>query len=137
MARPKGADKHLRRIKSITGQQSVRNINKALYVGADMIRVEARRLIADGAVQGKGHVASQPGQPPNWDQGDLANGIVTRPSGPLSAEAAATAPHSAPLQFGTSKMAPRPFMDVAADNKRQEIVEKVGGAVSDVIRRTR
>lgn len=135
--RPKGVDKHLGRIRAITSEAAVRNIGKAVYWGADQIRVEARRLVNDGAIQGKGHIPSKPGEPPNSDTLALVNGMLARTTGPLSAEYASTAPHSAPLQWGSSKMAPRPYADVAANNKRKEIVDRVGGVISDSIRKAR
>jgi HK97 gp10 family phage protein len=111
-------------------------VGREIYAAADMIRVEARRLIAEGAIQGRGHVASLPGQPPNWDTGMLANGIVTNKTGPMSAQVLSTAPHSLPLEFGTSKMAERPFMRPATARIRPKVDERVQAAVNRVLRKT-
>lgn len=131
-----GVNKHNTRLKRMYSAESQNKIGRIVYAAADKVRVEARRLIADGAVQGKGHVASAPGQPPNWDTGELANGIETI-KGPkaMQASTSSTAPHSDPLENGTSKMAARPFMTPAAQNTREEVVNDVANGVNDLIRK--
>lgn len=130
-----GVSKHSVRMKRLMSSAASKRIGKAVYAGADKVRVEARRLIADGAVQGKGHVASLPGEPPNWDTGELANNITTRKVGPMQAHTASEAAHSDPLENGSSTMAARPFMSPSANNKRREITEDVTDVVNDIIRR--
>lgn len=127
--------KHDTRLKRLLSKGAEARIGKAVYVGADKVRVEARRLIADGAVQGKGHVASAPGEAPNWDTGELANNITTRKVGPMQAHTASEAAHSDPLENGTSRMAARPFMSPSTTNKRAEVIEDVTDVVNDIIRR--
>jgi HK97 gp10 family phage protein len=127
--------KHDTRLSRLLSKEAQSRIGKAVYAGADKVRVEARRLIADGAIQGAGHQPSAPGEPPNWEFGDLANGITTRKVGPMQAHTASEAPHSDPLENGTSKMAARPFMSPATGNMRSEVVEDVTNVVNDVIRR--
>lgn len=137
MTRVKGASEHLSRIRGITDPRTGRNIGKAVYWGADQIRVEARRLVTEGSVSGKNHVPSLPGEPPKSDTLTLANGMIARQTGPISAQYASTAPYSAYLQWGTSKMAARPYADVAARNKQKAIAQKIGVVVSDAVRRKR
>jgi HK97 gp10 family phage protein len=83
-------------------------------------------------------VPSLPGQPPNQDTGVLGNNIETdlrfEASGPI-AEISSNAPYSAPLEFGTSKMAARPFMAPARDAKRGEVQRLVTAAVERLSRR--
>lgn len=55
------------------------------------------------------HTASQPGYPPNVDTGILRNSIQAVPTGGFSAAVVARAPYAVHLEFGTSKMAARPF----------------------------
>jgi hypothetical protein len=45
----------------------------------------------------------------------------------------ANAPYSVPLEFGTSKMAARPYMGPATANKRKEAVDLIRAAVSKVV----
>jgi len=130
-----GVNKHNVRLKRLTSAAATTRIGKVVYVAADKVRVEARRLIADGAIQGKGHQPSAPGEAPNWEFGDLANGITTRKVGPMQAHTASEAAHSDPLENGTSKMAARPFMRPSTQNKRSEVHEDVANVVNDIIRR--
>lgn len=130
-----GVSKHNTRLKRILSPAATNRIGKVVYVGADKVRVEARRRIADGAIQGKGHVASLPGEAPNWDTGQLANNITTRKAGPMKAETVSDAPHSIPLERGTSKMAARPFLRPSTQAKRSEVVEDVTNVVNEIIRR--
>lgn len=130
-----GVKAHNERLSRMISKGTEARLGKVVYRGADKVRVEARRLIADGAVQGKGHVASAPGEAPNWDTGELANGITTRKVGAMQAHTASTAAHSDPLENGTSVMAERPFMRPAAANKRSEVTEDVLNEVNRVVRR--
>ena len=117
----KGAKKHSDRLKKLSGAQVIKLAGAIVFEGADTIRAEAFRSISAGSVSGAGHVASLPGQPPNRDTGDLQAGIKVVRTGSVSAEVRATAAHSAPLEFGTSTMAARPFMRPARDKKVKEI----------------
>lgn len=130
-----GVKAHTERLARMISPATTARIGKVVYVAADKVRVEARRLIADGAIQGKGHVASLPGEAPNWDTGELANGITTRKVGVMQAHTASTSAHSDPLENGTSVMAERPFMRPAAANKRREVTEDVLAEVNRVVRR--
>lgn len=131
-----GVNKHNTRLKRMYSAASQEKIGRIVYAAADKVRVEARRLIADGAIQGKNHVPSLPGEPPNWDTGELANGIeTTRGPKKMQASTDSTAPHSDPLESGTSKMAARPFMRPAAQNVREEVVNDVANGVNELIRK--
>jgi HK97 gp10 family phage protein len=52
--------------------------------------------------------------------------------GPLKVEVSSNAPYAAALEFGTSKMLPRPYMQPATSRRRREVVELVRGAVTRV-----
>lgn len=132
----KGAEAHIRRLKKLQGREMVRLVGSALFVGGETIQTEAQRLISMGAVSGKGHVASAPGEPPNYDSGVLANNIETTHPEPLRVLVGSYAPYASPLQFGTSRMAARPYMDVARDNKRREVVALVQKAVKAAVKRS-
>ncbi|MBO9710570.1 MAG: hypothetical protein J7521_20405 [Caulobacter sp.] len=133
MARITGAKAHAARLKRIQGEEMVREVGKALYVAGNMIEVEAEISITTGSVSGKGHVPSKPGQPPNRDTGMLDGNIETVLVEPLKVEISSNAPYSAALEFGTSKMAARPFMRPAAQKKKAEAVELVRRAVKKVV----
>lgn len=88
----------------------VQAVTQALFVFGNRIQVAAQTSITDGAVSGKNHVPSLPGQPPNQDTGVLANNIETLLVGPLHVEVQSKAPYAVFQEFGTSKMAERPYM---------------------------
>lgn len=112
----------------------IRRVGGALFAGGQLIQVEAQVSITNGAVSGKGHVPSSPGEPPNQDTGVLANNIETVLVEPLKVEVSSNAPYAAALEYGTSKMAERPYMRPAVAKKRKEVTQLVRGAVAAVIR---
>lgn len=132
----RGSKAHLARLRKLT-RDTERFVGQALFAGGNRIQVEAQLSITQGAVSGKNHVPSKPGEPPNQDTGRLADNIETVQKGPLLVEVSSNAPYSAPLEFGTSKMAARPFMRPARDKKRREVVDLVQRAVSEAVRRSR
>jgi len=111
----------------------VKQIGAALFAAGSLIEVDAARSITEGAVSGKGHVRSQPGHAPSADTHLLDRSIETALIEPLRAEVSANAPYAVPLEFGTSKMAARPFMAPAAQRKRKEVVDLIQRAVSKVV----
>lgn len=113
----------------------VGEVGKALFVAGQEVQIEAQLSITRGAVSGKGHVPSKPGDPPMNDTGVLANGIETNMTGPLAVEVSSNAPYAAALEFGTSKMLPRPYMRPAARKKRQDIGKLVAAAVRRGLRK--
>jgi hypothetical protein len=117
----------------------VREVGKALFAGAEAIAVEAQISITRGSASGEKtkkhmHVPSRPGEPPNNFKGTLANNIEAALIEPLKAEVSSNATHSVPLEYGTSKMAARPFMRPARDAKRREVTALVKAAVNRALR---
>lgn len=127
MARRRNLDGLTRRVLTELGRE--------VYAIADVVRVEAQVSITRGAVSGKGHVASSPGEAPNNDTGDLAGGIKVEPLTPLSARVVSNALHSVPLEFGTSKMASRPFMAPAVEATRKQVRKMTAQAVNRAVRK--
>lgn len=133
----RGRQAHIARLKTLSGPIMERRVGQALFAGGDLIRTEAQISITAGAQSGSGHVASLPGQAPNNDIGTLANNIETVQREPLLVEVSSNAAYSAPLEFGTSRMAARPFMAPARDAKRLEVVALVERAVQSVVKGSR
>lgn len=128
-----GRKAHIARLKRLTGGSMEREVGQALFVGADRIRVAAQVSITEGAVSGSKHVASSPGQAPNQDSGVLGNNIeATQTADPLVVEVSSNAPYSAPLEFGSSRIQPRPFMAPARDKERSAVENLVVAAVKRV-----
>lgn len=140
MVKITGMKSHKARLKRIRGAAMVREVGKAVETAADELEGEAEHSIVAGSSSGKVkgskhlHVRSLPGQPPNEEDGDLRRGIEKKRTGRLSFEVSANAPHSVPLEFGTSKMAARPFMQPAAQKTRPKAQALVIEAVKRVAR---
>lgn len=111
-------------------QQAAPAAARALYAGGQLLESEAERSITAGAVSGANHVPSAPGQPPNEDTGTLRRNIETEIGGPNLVTVTSYAPYSAALEFGTSRLASRPFMRPAATKTRPEIERLVRRAIS-------
>jgi HK97 gp10 family phage protein len=115
----------------------VREVGKALFAAGEAIQTEAQISITAGAVSGKKHVPSAPGQPPNNDTGTLAGNIETNQVAPLVVEVSSNASYAAALEFGTSKMEARPYMGPARDAKRKEVTALVRKAVDRAVKRSK
>lgn len=111
----KGRMEFENRLRKLTGAAVVAAAGRVVAAGAEMIRAEAHRSISAGSVSGKGHVPSAPGEPPNRDTGVLQAHIVTTRPDALTAAVESRATYAAALEFGTSKMAARPYVRPARD----------------------
>lgn len=121
----KGADKHVRRLRKLAGPEVVKMAGAIVHEGADMIRAEAFRSISAGSVSGKGHFPSKPGEPPNRDTGVLQANLEAVKTGALKAEVRSEARYARALEFGTSKVAARPYMRPARDKMRAKIQRRL------------
>lgn len=133
MVKVTGAKAHAARLKKIRGAAMVNEVGKAVYAAADALAVDAALSITKGAVSGKGHVPSAPGEPPNADTHLLDRSIEATKTGRLTAETSANAPYAVDLEVGTSKMAARPFMKPAAERIRPKANNFVAAAVKRVV----
>jgi HK97 gp10 family phage protein len=132
MVKIRGKQEAVEQIRNLAGPEMVRQVGAALFAAGQEIQVEAQLSITNGAVSGKNHVPSRPGEPPKNDSGVLANNIETTQEGPLKVVVSSNAPYARHLEFGTSKMAERPYMRPAARKKRQEVVQLVRAAIRKV-----
>lgn len=119
MTNPKGLDALEKRLKNMRGSALRKRIGSVLHTAGEMVAVEAQLSITAGAVSGKHHVASSPGEPPNNDTGELAGKIIGGRAhdvpGGIGVRVTSNAPHAVHVEYGTSKMAARPYMRPAAD----------------------
>lgn len=132
MVKMTGQKAHKARLGRIRGPGMVREVGKAIYVAADLLSVDAAISITTGAVSGKNHVASSPGEPPNADTHVLDRSVHIEREGPLKALSVADAQYAADLENGTSKMEARPFMSPAAERTRPKAQRLVAAAVKRV-----
>ncbi len=137
-------------------------LDKALFISAKKVEEEAKRSIAEGNKSGKiythflltnkrtggifpsrlrdkPHRASAPGQAPAQDSGALSRSINTRVQ--KSAKEAlivagnSLAKYARFLEFGTSKMAARPFMVPALEKSKAFIRARLNEAVDIAIKK--
>lgn len=76
------------------------------------------------------HTASAPGEAPAIDYGELVNSIGHKMTGAMEGEVTVGAEYAEALEFGTSKMAPRPFALPAVEKARRPFAARVRRAVA-------
>lgn len=100
--------------------------------GAQLIRGEAVKSIQSGAKSGivyekynprRTHRASAPGEAPASDTGNLVSKIIVKQKSKNITNVESNANYSAFLEYGTSKMEPRPFMLPAFEKSKKPITE--------------
>lgn len=117
-------------------------VSDALFVSGKVVEGEAKKSIQNQSAgsmvtryrSGGGsynHIASSPDNAPNTDTGALVRSITTEVvrSDVFVASGLEYAPH---LEFGTSKMQARPFLNPALEKNRRQISK----IVSDAIKKT-
>ena len=135
MARVRGGGRFAKTMQNLR-TLTPREATAALYTAGNMIEIEAEHSITEGSISGKGHVPSLPGEPPNADTRLLDSSIETEmPDGPEGGRVTVTsnAPYGAFLEFGTSKMAPRPYMAPAAEKVKDKVAPLVAAAIKKVV----
>ena len=130
----KGARAHVKRLRALASPAMASEVEKVLFHAGELIQTEAQISITRGAVSGKNHVPSPPGEPPNQDSGVLAGNIETTRAGKLRVRVTSKAGYSSALEFGTSKMAARPFMRPARDKMRPQIEKLLADAVNKQVK---
>lgn len=109
-----------------------RKVKQIIASSGNMVRNTAVKSIQDHGSSGRAyekynprrtHVASAAGNPPNTDTGYLASNIhIVIDNDGLGVDVESRAEYSEQLEFGTSKMAARPFMQPALEENRQKII---------------
>lgn len=133
----KGRQRHMRRLRKLSGREIAEVIGAGLYEAADLVRAKAFQSISAGSVSGKGHKPSKPGNPPLRDTGNLQSHLRIARTGRLKAEVRSEAAYSHALEFGSSKMAARPFLRPARDATRSELRNIVEKKIGHFLKRNR
>lgn len=135
MVKIRNRDALLNRLEALGSDRVIEALGTVCEKAAQNVATYAAVSIAEGSVSGKRHVPSQPGQPPNNDTGVLAGNIEHTRTGPLTAQATSEAPYAAALEYGTSRMAERPYMRPAAARVRETIRDDALKAIRSLVRR--
>ena len=112
--------------------------------GGQLIRAEAVKSIQSGGKSGivyekynprRSHRSSAPGQAPASDTGNLVSKIRVKQKNPNTTIVESGADYSAFLEYGTSKMQPRPFLFPAFVKSKKKITQAVFKRVVTAIER--
>ena len=76
------------------------------------------------------HTASAPGQAPATDTGRLASSVDFKRDGPMSATVGSQVAYAAMLEFGTSRIAPRPAWVPATEAMRPKFRQRLEAALA-------
>lgn len=133
-----GNKEHSKRLGWLT-KNSAREVARQLYKIGQEIELDAERSITEGSVSGKNHVPSNPGEPPNADTRHLDSNIETELVDFYKPRVTVTskAEYSSALEFGTEKMAARPFMRPALERHKGDIAKSVKNGVNAAIRKSK
>lgn len=115
------------------GDSAVREIGRAINAHALDVRGDIQRRIQRGPKTGRvygGHQASAPGEAPATDTGTLVSSITYRKTAPLAAEIESRLPYAAMLEFGTTRMDPRPSWTPSNEAKKPDFVRRVTDAIA-------
>jgi len=109
-----------------------KNVLTAVSRGTGMVEKTAQESIKNKGTgrsytrRGITHTASAPGQPPATDSGFLGQNITmnvkSMPNGTVVGQVISAAPYSKALEFGTTTIEARPFMQPALEKNKKKIV---------------
>ncbi len=128
-------------------EQVIKELQTGLYASGLKVEKAAKESILNGNKTGRTytrrtvtHQASAPGEAPASDTGRLANSITTYINKISGLEALIIAgrgavKYAAMLEFGTRKIAPRPFMFPAFESSKAWIKERLAKSVNDGIKK--
>jgi HK97 gp10 family phage protein len=123
-------DNHAQRIARLSPSRIIPRLGEVLEDGAQAIVDTARQNINEGAISGPGHVPGPPGGYPNSDTHELEKSLhaseLTATGDEIKASAVADAPHSGFVELGTSRAAPRPYMQLATEENRPGVIAALG-----------
>lgn len=136
MGKVTGGERHARRLRNMRAAGAARQITAAVFAEAQALQVDAQLSITRGAVSGKNHVPSAPGEPPNNDTGVLAGNIEANVTGVGKAETSSNAPYAAAQEFGSESqgLPERPYMRPAAAISKGRAPARIAEAVRKITR---
>ncbi len=123
----------------LEAMKDVRPLRQAVLSCALMVESSAKESIAHGSPSGRiykrgsvNHQASAPGEPPASDGGELLSSIThwDETADGLVVNVGSVLPTARHLEFGTRKMAARPFLFPALDINRNNIIARIKQALA-------
>jgi len=118
-------------------------VSKAVIGTALELQGDIKQSIARGPASGRTyekysprrtHTASAPGQPPMTDTGRLVNSIEFDRIGDLTATVGSKLVYAPWLEYGTSRMAARPFFRPAVEEIGPKFMARLERAIGEAIR---
>ena len=131
--RLEGSEQLQRELRRLSGDLR-EEAGKAVLATAIEMRADIVKSIQRGPASGRTykksnptrtHTASAPGQPPMSDTGRLANSITFDRLGDLTASVGSALNYAPWLEYGTSRMAARPFFRPAVERMRPKYIGKL------------
>lgn len=124
-------------------QEVIKGVKKAVRVAGTTVRNDAILSIAQGAKTGRvytrgnvSHQASAAGEAPATDTGYLVGNInLVMDADGLGCSVDSRADYSSHLEFGTRKMAARPFLQPALEQNKNSIQYQVWKATKDALKK--
>lgn len=119
------------------------NVSKAVIGTAMELRRDVVKSIQRGPASGRTyqkynprrtHTASAPDQPPMSDTGRLANSITFDKIDDLTASVGSAIAYAAYLEYGTSRMAARPYFRPAVQRIEDKFNDRLEAAIKGAIR---
>ena len=126
----RGSDTLRRNLQRLAG-------NERRQAQADGLEAGARVVETIIKVSLSGASPSRPGEPPGLDTGFLRNSVQVDSVTPTEAIIAPHTDYAEHLEFGTSRMAARPFMRPAVDEHEGEILDAIERTVAAFVESVR
>ena len=123
------------KINSVALDNMFRAAEKAVNDSANNVAKEMKKSILTGSksgrqyfIKGRRHQSSAPGQPPANSTGQLVRSIKVKKTN-NGQEVTIDAEYAAFLEYGTSRMRPRPFIMPALMKVKKNLLTKLKGLV--------
>ena len=126
----RGSDQLRRNLNRLAGNERRQAQRDGLEAGARIVETRVKIALS-------GPSPSAPGEPPGLDTGFLRNSVQVDSVTPTEAIIAPHTDYAEFLEFGTSRMAARPFMRPALDENEAEIIRAVEATVAAFVESVR
>ena len=126
----RGGEQLQRNLARLAGAERRQAQRDGLEAGARIVETHVKISLS-------GQSPSSPGDPPGLDTGFLRNSVTVDSVTPTEAVIGPHADYAEHLEFGTSRMAARPFLRPALDEHEGEIVQAVRDTVAAFVESVR